>query len=287
MPKLKPVVAMLYDFDGTLAPGNMQEHDFIPALGMKTKEFWEESNQLAAKNEMDGILAYMYLMLHKAKASDKRITREAFVDYGRNVELFPGVLDFFLRINAYGKSKGLEVEHYIISSGLKELIEGTAIAKEFKKIFASYFYYDVNGTAAWPAVALNYTSKTQFLFRINKGCLNISDDKSVNKFMQEEQRPVKFRNMIFLGDGETDVPCMKLVKANGGQSIAVYKPGSSRERANKLIHEDRVSFVAPANYSEGKEIDVIVKTVIDKISAQEKLSEFSRTAKEKTNSSKP
>ena len=282
MSKVKPIVALMYDFDGTLAPGNMQEHAFIPDIGMKSKEFWDESNRLAKINEMDCILAYMYFMLKKAKAADKRITRDAFVDYGRNVELFPGVEDFFGRINTYGSEKGLEVRHYIISSGLKELIEGTAIAKEFEKIFASYFYYDVNGTAVWPAVALNYTSKTQFLFRINKGCTDISDNYSVNEFMSEEQRPVRFQNMIYLGDGSTDIPCMKIVKSNGGHSIAVYKPGSSRKDANRLIDENRVNFIAPADYSENKEIDTIVKIIIDKIAAQEKLVNYSLTSKRKT-----
>lgn len=282
MSKARPVVAVLYDFDGTLAPGNMQEHAFIPDIGMKAKDFWEESNRLARENEMDGILAYMYFMLHKAKAMDKRITREAFVNYGRNVELFPGVSDFFTRMNSYGSERGLEIQHYIISSGLKELIEGTSIAGAFKNIFASYFYYDVNGTAVWPAVALNYTSKTQFLFRINKGCLDIWDGKSVNQYMTEEQRPVKFRNMIYLGDGDTDIPCMKLVKSNGGHSIAVYKPGSSRKDANRLIDENRVDFVAPADYNENKEIDAIVRTIIDQIAAEEKLSEYNLAAKRKT-----
>lgn len=282
MTRSTPVVALLYDFDGTLAPGNMQEHAFIPDIGMKAKDFWEESNKLARANEMDGILAYMYFMLHKATAMDKRITREAFVNYGRNVDLFPGVSNFFARMNAYGNERGLEVQHYIISSGLKELIEGTSIAGVFKKIFASYFFYDVNGTAVWPAVALNYTSKTQFLFRINKGCLDISDNKSVNQYMAEEQRPVKFRNMIYLGDGETDIPCMKLVKSNGGYSIAVYKPGGSRKGANRLIDENRVNFVAPADYNESKDIDMIVKTIIDQIAAHEKLAGYNLAAKRKT-----
>lgn len=170
---------------------------------------------------------------------------------------------------------------------MRELIEGTAIAGAFKKIFASYFYYDVNGAAVWPAVALNYTSKTQFLFRINKGCLDISDGGRVNRYMPEEQRPVKFRNMIYLGDGETDIPCMKLIEVNGGHSIAVYRPGSRREGANHLVHEGRVSFVAPAHYGEGREIDRIVKTIVDKIAAQEKLSEFNRAAREKAEPEKP
>jgi len=259
----------MYDFDKTLSPKDMQEYDFIPNIGIKPEAFWKESNELAKKNNMDKILAYMYLMIKKAGEHDVPITRESFVDKGKRVELFKGVKTWFDRVNEYGKNKGINVEHYIISSGLKEIVEGTPIADKFTKIFASEFYYDVNKVAKWPAMAVNYTSKTQFLFRINKGILDVTDDTGINKYVREEERTIPFTNMIYIGDGYTDVPCMKLVKANGGHSIAVYQPGSptKKEIAEKLIQENRVNFIASADYSAGKPLEKMVFVIIDKIYA--------------------
>ena len=274
MAKKRPVVAIMYDFDGTLAPGNMQEYNFIPKLKMKSEEFWNECKELSKKNEMDMILAYMFNMLKRANENRIAVKRKTFFDYGKGLPLYKGVKDWFERINEYGMAKGANIQHYVISSGLKEMIEGTPIVKNFKETFASYFYYDHNEIAVWPAVALNYTSKTQFLFRINKGCLDISDDTMINKYIENEKRAIKFENMIFIGDGETDVPCMKLVKVNGGCSIAVYKPRTRKGKALELIDENRVDFVAPADYSEGKRIEKIVKSVIDKILAVEKLNDL-------------
>lgn len=262
-------VALIYDFDGTLAPGNMQEYDFIPAVGKSNKEFWLESEKLAKAQDADPILAYMYKMIHEARNMGLSLKREAFMASGAKVELYSGVEEWFGRINAYGALKGIAIEHYINSSGLKEMIEGSPIAGEFKKIYACSFLYDVDGIAYWPAVAVNYTNKTQFIFKINKGIETVYDSKEVNRFIPEEQRPVQFRHMIYFGDGTTDVPCMRLVKAQGGHSVAVYKPGSAKNRAvsEKLVKDNRVSYFCPADYSEGSEIDVLVKTIIDKIDA--------------------
>jgi hypothetical protein len=269
MPRKSTKIAIMYDFDKTLSPKDMQEYDFIPNIGIKPEAFWKESNELAKKNNMDKILAYMYLMIKKAGEHDVPITRESFVDKGKRVELFKGVKTWFDRVNEYGKNKGINVEHYIISSGLKEIVEGTPIADKFTKIFASEFYYDVNKVAKWPAMAVNYTSKTQFLFRINKGILDVTDDTGINKYVREEERTIPFTNMIYIGDGYTDVPCMKLVKANGGHSIAVYQPGSptKKEIAEKLIQENRVNFIASADYSAGKPLEKMVFVIIDKIYA--------------------
>ena len=262
--KDKPVAAIMYDFDKTLCTRDMQEYSFIPDLGITAKAFWEEAGRLSSGG-MDRILAYMYLMLKKAREAERPIRRENFVKMGENIDFFPGVREWFGRITEYGQSRGVAVEHYIISSGLKEIIEGSELRDEFRKIYACEFHYDANGVADWPLVSVNYTTKTQFLFRINKGVLDFSDDEALNRFVAEDERPVPFRNMIYVGDGMTDVPCMKLVKANGGHSIAVYGKGKKGKVEDLLMH-NRVDFIAPADYTEGAELDALVKRVIDRMS---------------------
>jgi len=266
-------IALIYDFDGTLAPGNMQEYDFIPAVGKSNKEFWTEANTLAEKQDADMVLAYMARMIQAARSTGLSLRREAFQESGRRVALFRGVREWFARINAYGAQRGIRIYHYINSSGLKEIIEGTSIAGEFRKIYACSFFYDVDGIAYWPAVAVNYTNKTQFIFKINKGVESVFDATMVNRYIPEEERPVPFKHMIYVGDGTTDIPCMKLVKNYGGHSIAVYNPdqkGARREMAS-LIRDERVNHVCPADYSEGSEMDQLVKTIIDKIDLDDRL----------------
>lgn len=279
----KTVIALIYDFDGTLSPGNMQEFAFMKAIGENNEQFWQENSELAKTNDADQILTYMYLMLRKAQNKNISLKRESFREFGRSVELFKGVKDWFDRINRYGKSKDIVIEHYINSSGLKEMIEGTVIAKEFKKIFACSYLYEVDGKAIWPAVSVNFTNKTQFLFKINKGIESIYESKRINEYIPEEERAIPFSNMIYFGDGDTDIPCMKLVKQQGGHSIAVYKPNTrKKEKTMKLISEDRVNFVCPADYSAGKEIETVVKTIIDKISADTKFRALLKKHKNKS-----
>jgi 2-hydroxy-3-keto-5-methylthiopentenyl-1-phosphate phosphatase len=265
--------ALVYDFDGTLSPGNMQEYDFIPAVGKSNAEFWTASNVLAEEHDADPILSYMFMMLQEAKEKNLPLKRQSFVDSGRNITLYPGVKEWFSRINAYAAERGIEMLHYVNSSGLKEIIEGTSIAHEFKNIYACSFLYNVDGIAYWPAVAVNYTNKTQFIFKINKGVESVFDTKDVNRFMEESKRPVPFSRMIYFGDGTTDIPCMKLVKNFGGHSIAVYNPETEGQRSllNELIRDNRVNHVCPADYSEGSEIDVVVKTIIDKVVMDQRL----------------
>ena len=272
----KLTVALIYDFDGTLSPGNMQEYDFIPAIGKSNREFWEESNETAREQDGDPILAYMYRMLHEAKSSGISLRRESFARSGQNIELYEGGREWFPRINAYAAERGIQLQHYINSSGLREMIEGTPIAKEFRKIYACSFLYDIDGVAYWPAVAVNYTNKTQFIFKINKGIESVYDSRRINEYIEEEQRPVQFRHMIYFGDGTTDIPCMKLVKQQGGHSIAVYNPRSRQKRMEmmELIRDNRVSYICAADYSPDKEIDCLVRTIIDKIEADHKLSKF-------------
>ncbi len=272
----KPIVAIMYDFDKTLCTKDMQEYAFIPTLGMTSSAFWGEVNTMTDKEEMDNILAYMYKMVEKAREKKIPVTRKTFHEMGMKVEYFNGVKTWFERINNFGKEAGVRVEHYIVSSGIKEIIEGTEIADYFKKIYACEFLYDYNGSIQWPKFAVNYTAKTQFLFRINKGVLTI-DSKSadkLNRFTPENERPVPFRNMIYIGDGLTDVPCMKLVKSNGGQSIAVYDQEKGKEAAELLKKADRVNFVAPADYGPDSDIEVIVKSIIKKIQAVEEMQSY-------------
>lgn len=267
-------IALIYDFDGTLAAGNMQEYDFIPAVGKSNFEFWDEANRLAEEQDADQILTYMALMIRSAQAKGLSLRREAFQESGKRVELFPGVLEWFDRINKYGEEHGVRVLHYINSSGMKEIIEGTPIADKFRKIYACSFLYNVDGIAYWPGVAVNYTNKTQFIFKINKGVESVYDTKQVNQYMEEKDRPVPFSRMIYVGDGTTDIPCMRLVKNFGGHSIAVYNPSSESKRGemSTLIRDNRVNHVCPADYSEGSEMDIVVKTIIDKCVADHKLS---------------
>ena len=273
--KLTPF-AIAYDFDGTLAPGNIQEYDFVPAIGMTKKAFWKDVGELTKKHNADNILMYMMHMLDKANAAQVPVRKVDFVNFGRSVTLFEGVIDWFDRINRYGKERGVKVMHYIISSGNREMIEGTPIAKKFAAIYASSFIYDQNGVAKWPALAVNYTTKTQFLFRINKGVLNVHDNSKINEFVPKEDRHVPFNNIVFIGDG--DIPCFRMVKSQGGHSIAVYKPSThgTKEKAKKLIKDGRVNFIAPANYSENSEIDTFVKRIINKVAADDSLKKLGK-----------
>lgn len=267
----RPVLALCYDFDRTLSPDDMQAQGFIQSVGEDVKEFWRQSNELAEKNDMDMNLAYMLTMVKKAKGKFY-VTKKALAEYGAKIKLYDGVEGWFGRINEYGESRGIIVEHYIISSGLKEMIEGTAIAGEFKKIYASAFMYDEYGVPEWPAQTINYTNKTQFLFRIEKGCLNINDHEGVNEYILPENIRVPLRNIVYFGDSDTDIPCMKLVNSYGGHSIGVYdKASGNKEKVYRLIKNNRIRYFAPADYTEGSEIDCLVKAIINKTAAYEKL----------------
>ena len=267
MAKKRPKVALVYDFDGTLSPGNMQEFGFIQATGKTKDEFWEKNRKFAEGKDANGILTYMYLMLDEAKKNNISLTRESFQKFGKDVELFRGVKQWFSLVNEYGNSIGLDVKHYINSSGLKEMIEGTPIAHEFENIYACSFLYNKEGIAYWPAVAVDYTTKTQFLFKINKGIKQVSDNRRVNQYIPDEKRPIPFPRMIYFGDGETDVPCMKMVKEHGGHAIAVYNTPEKEAMACQLVREGRANFMCTANYSRGGVMNIIVKRILDKIKA--------------------
>ena len=258
-------VAIVYDFDGTLARGNMQEHSFLPELGVNSKTFWNDVKAAARKNDADEVLVYMWHMLELAKEKGIRITKKALTNHGKEIPLFDGVDDWFRRIDKFATERTLSIEHYVVSSGNHEIIAGSKIFRLFKNVYASRFIFGKAGEAVWPAVAINYTTKTQFLFRINKGIENSWDNGQINRWVPMNERPVPFSRMIFIGDGDTDIPSMKMVRFQGGHSIAVFDPESfqqSPKKVYRLIAEDRVHFVAPADYSDGSQLDVTIKGIL-------------------------
>ena len=266
----KPIIAFLYDFDKTLCTTDMEDYAFIPSLGMTPKEFWALANGFGHANRMDGILAYMYTMIQESEKRNLPFTRESLREMGRDIVLYPGVQEWFGRINAFGEEQGVQVEHYVISSGLREIIEGSGISGEFKEIYASEFYYDGEGRPAWPKLTVNFTAKTQFVYRINKGVLDVSDDKTLNDSMPDDSKRVPFTNMVYIGDGLSDVPCMKMMRAYGGQAIAVYQE-SNRLGVEDLLAKGRVDFIFPADYSEGTALDQTVKNIIRKMAIADRL----------------
>lgn len=268
--------ALVYDYDGTLAMGNVQEHSFIPEMGFTKEEFWAEVNARAKRHDADEVLTYMGYMLEVAREKGHPVTRAALEAHGEGTQLFGGLDDWFDRINAFGAERGLTIEHYIISSGNRELISASPIFDRFTRVYASKFIFDDAGNAVWPGLAINYTNKTQFLFRINKGIDNSWDSHAINAWIPMADRPVPFERMIFFGDGATDIPAMKTVRQQGGCSIAVFDPedfllDATQEKISRLISEDRVHYVAPADYSPGSQLDVVTRGVLGRIARQREL----------------
>lgn len=272
----KTIIAICYDFDNTLSNDNMQSQGYIQnEYSGDIKAFWFNSNQLSIKNKMDPNLAYMYMMVQNS-LKQGALTKEKLENYGRSIEFFPGVEGWFNRISEYGEKYHILIEHYIISSGLKEMIEGTTIAKSkvFKEIYASSFYYDDKGIAVWPAQVVNPTNKTQYLFRIVKGTTDVLDSRVYDHFSKKEKR-ISFRNMIFIGDSYTDIPCMKLVSSKGGHSIGVFSNDcNNKKNIYDLLHDKRIKYAASADYSVGSKLDLVVKRIIDYIAANQKLEEI-------------
>ena len=269
--------ALIYDFDGTLARGNLQEHSFIPAVGMSKEGFWAEVKSRAEQEDADEILVYMLLMIEKARERGITVSKQDLRKHGKDAVLFRGLQDqsWFHRINRHAMQYGLCLEHYIISSGIEEMIRGCAIFEAFTEVFASKFIY-ADGAAAWPGVAINYTTKTQYLFRINKGIDNHWDGAAINRYMAEDRRPIPFKRMIFVGDGDTDIPAMKMITYQGGCAIAVYDPcrsGGDLDKIHRLIADRRVDFVAPADYSQDAQLDIIIKGILNRIARDSKSAE--------------
>ena len=267
-----PIIAFLSDFDKTLRTTDMEDYAFIPSLGYTPAEFWGKANAFGWENRMDGLLAYMYTIIQECAAQNIKLDRAFLNHCGESIQLFPGVREWFARINAFGESLGVQVEHYVISSGLREIIEGSGIAQEFREIYACEFYYNENGDACWPKLDVNFTNKTQFVYRINKGILDVSRDKELNDSMPDDSKRVPFTNMIYMGDGLSDVPCMKMMRAYGGQAIAVYQ-ASNRQGVEKLLADGRVDFIFPADYREGMELDRTVRDILRKMTITDRLLE--------------
>lgn len=274
MYKKKNRVAIMYDFDKTLTDKDMQEYSLIPELGYDNPgKFWAEVTKLKIDNNMDGILAYLFWLLKKSNDAERPIRKKDFEILGKDVQFFPGVLTWFDRINEIGKSLDLEIDHYIISSGMKEIIDGSPISKYFKKIYACRYYYDINGVAKWPSLVVNYTTKTQYIFRINKGVLDEYEDEKLNEYVDDSERPIPFKRMIYVGDGMTDVPCMKLVKEYGGKSIAVFNPDVKKtyDLSKKLVDDGRANYMCEANYETNGSMENLFKKILNYIAYDEAL----------------
>ena len=268
----KPIIAFLYDFDKTLCTTDMQDYTFIPSLGYTPGEFWSIANSFGFENRMDGLLAYMYTMIEECRKKGIRLDRDYLVSCGHAIELFPGVQDWFSRINAFGETLGVEIEHYVLSSGLREIIEGSGVSHEFKEIYACEFFYNEEGLASWPKLDVNFTNKTQFVYRINKGILDVAKDKELNASMPDDSKRIPFTNMIYIGDGLSDVPCMKMMRAYGGQAVAVYQD-SNRAGVEDLLAKGRVDFIFPADYRDGTLFDETMKNIVRKIAIADALAE--------------
>lgn len=256
----KPIVAIMYDFDKTLSTTDMQNYSFIPDLGMTPEEFWGATTEFTNKTGCERILSYMYMMIAKAKEKGIKITREYLKECGKNIKFYPGVSTWFKRINEYGDSKGVQVEHYLVSSGTIEIVEGCSIYDNFTKAWGCEYYYNKEGEPVWPKLAINYTQKTQFFFRIAKGVVDVTNDNGVNE--KTIQRRIPYRNIIYMGDGMTDVACMTLVKHNGGHSIAIY-PEKDSDKVRSLYSDGRCNFMCRADYSAGSDLEKVIKLIID------------------------
>ena len=261
----RPLAVFAYDFDGTLAPGNMQEHAFIPdELGMAHADFWAEVKVLAEEQRGDGILAYMHLMLEKARGKGLELSLDSWRKRGANLPLFPGVEDWFGRQNARAEALGLDLRHFIISSGNRELIEGSPIAPWFERIYASAFMFNAEREAVGAALAINYTAKTQYLFRINKWTLDEWDNDSINAVQADRDRPVPFERIAFFGDGLTDIPVMRVMTDHGGHPVAVYDSGKpyTEAAAAQLLKDGRARLAAGGDYREGSQLDDLAAEIL-------------------------
>lgn len=275
-----PKVALIYDFDGTLSPGNMQEFGFIQAIGKTPEEFWRMSDDIAKKDDASNVLSYMKLMYDEARKAGIPLRKAELKKFGKHIELFDGVKEWFKLVKSYGASIGVEVQHFINSSGLREIIKGSPIAGEFEHIFACSFIYDEHGEAVWPGVAVDYTAKTQFIFKINKGITSARDSVGVNESIPDDKKPIPFQHMIYFGDGQTDIPCMKIVKMFGGNAIAVYnKDPQKRKNARELLRQGRVNFTTPADYTSNSRAFEVVCAILRKIKAEYDLNQLAKACK--------
>ena len=263
-------IALVYDFDGTLSPQPMQEYTLLPKLGITPKAFWSRVERESAETISERMLVYMRLVLELAQERQVKISRRDFRSMAKDIKYFPGVEEWFPRINAYVRKRSggkIKVAHYIISAGMKEILEGVSIRRHFRQIYASEYHFNFQGIATFPKVLITDTTKTQYLFRVNKGKEALTE--SINEHMPEDERPIPFHNMIYLGDGMTDVPSMALTKKSGGHTIAVYpqRDRHDREVCVKLLKANRVDFIAQADYRPRSELSRRTQLLLDAVIA--------------------
>jgi len=264
------VIALVYDFDGTLSPQPMQEYTVLPKIGVDPPAFWAQVNREAQETQSDPMLVYMRHILEALERAQVDVKRKDFERMARAIKYFPGVEGWFTRMNAYVAKKsggGVKLQHYLISAGQREILDGASIRKHFKQIYASEYHFNHHGIATFPKILVTDTMKTQFLFRINKGKESITE--SINEHMDEAERPIPFQNMVYVGDGMTDVPSMALTKKSGGHTVAVYDRKSSKGKATcvKLMHAGRADFIAEADYRRGSKLSKRVELLLDAIVA--------------------
>lgn len=264
-------LAIVYDFDGTLTPQPMQEYTVLPELGISAEQFWNEVNAEVRRTGGDPILTYMRLLVEQIEANKAHLSREALRRLAAGIKYYPGVEQWFERINNYvaERSNGqVQVRNYIISAGLSEILEGVSIKHHFNRIYASQYYFDHHEAARFPTIVINDTAKTQYLFRINKGREEALE--TINEYMPESERPIPFQHMLYIGDGMTDVPCMTVVKNYGGFAVAVHKPRTPTAVSvcRRLVDAGRIDFYAPADYRQGRKLEQRIHKILDLIMAR-------------------
>ena len=263
-------IALVYDFDGTLIPKTMQDYTIIPRLKLRSDKFWSDIMEEAEATDGEVMMIYMRQLITRASSMNIKITKSEFKLMASKIEYFKGVFTWFDNINKYLKNnhKRIKVAHYVISAGHHEILESTAIRKKLTNVFGSQYYFNEQGHATFPKVVVTDTAKTQFLFRINKGREKVSD--SINSHMPEELRPIPFENMIYIGDGLTDVPSMALIKKQNGHAVSVYPRGSKKQKkvSSDLLAAKRVDFIAEANYTRNSILFKRICLIIDMISAR-------------------
>ncbi len=263
-------IALVYDFDGTLIPKTMQEYTIIPRLKLNSNEFWSQIIKEANDTEGEIMMIYMRQLITRAESMNIKITKEEFKLMASKIKYFKGVETWFDNINKYIKSKHqrIKVAHYVISAGHHEILESTSIRNKLANVFGSQYYFDNKGRATFPKNVVTDTAKTQFLFRINKGKEKVSD--SINSHMPEHERPIPFENMIYIGDGLTDVPSMALIKKQNGHAVSVYPKNSKEQKkvSADLLSAKRVDFIAEANYTKSSILYKRICLLVDMISAR-------------------
>jgi phosphoserine phosphatase len=246
-------IAFIFDFDDTLAPDSTS--GFLHHFGVDVQAFWKKDVQELIEKDWDPIPAYLYQMIRLSNNS-KRITREALAEWAKQITYYPGVENIFdsLRQHAKAVDPTLKLEFYLISSGIAGILRHTSIAKHFEDIWACDFDYDDEGQILFPKKVVSFTDKTRYIFHISKG---IFGEKSrgrpfdVNQKVESRDLRVPLNQMIFVGDGYTDIPCFSLVRKGGGIAIGVYDSDNRDKwgRAWGFIEQQRVSNLVPADYT--------------------------------------